>query len=159
MKRLLLALIVFVLASTAHAESARFKFVSASAPSIGQYTDIDGDALSGGVTSRAISMTPPREWGSSAMAWHLAVTPGTTTTVTISCEESPDSTTWFTLPFCSPEPTSTCAQLKLEFPVAPAGINNWSFAVRPRAQYVRCKFEDEAAGDGTIVVTGTRFAQ
>jgi hypothetical protein len=159
MNRLLFALTFFAFVAPAHGTARFEKVVSGTAVTGQQSTGIAAGTLNGGVTSTGINMAPSNRFGSTAMVWHIVVVPGTTTDVSVTCQESADNSTWHTLPFCSNEATSTCAQIKLKFPVSVGGINEWSFATSPMAQYTRCTFEDEASGSGTITVTGTRYAR
>lgn len=136
------------LLSSASASDAKYGVVSVTA------TGISAAALSGGVTSSAIDFGSP--WGASEMAWHAAVTVGTTTDVQVTCEESPDNVTWYHICFCSGSATSICQQQKLSFDVTATA--NFSVAWKPRTRYMRCSFEDLAAGTGTITVVGSRVS-
>jgi hypothetical protein len=145
------AIFTMLCASTALADPARHRTLTAAAAPEG--TGVNGEAVLTIATTDSIDCGKP--WGSSEVALHMAVTAGTTTAVTVSCEESPDNTNWFWLPFCTGVATSTCAIQTLTFPVNV--YTNWSIVPRPRAQYLRCHFT--GTGTGTVVVTGTLYAE
>ena len=87
------------------------------------------------------------------LTYHMDVTAGTTTDITIECAESTDNTAWFTIPHCTDADPATCGTATATY-----GITDTSVTVKPRAQYARCTFDDVADGTGTLEATATKSA-
>ena len=124
-------------------------------------TGIAGDALaSPGVTSEPLDCTPGG-WGGSIVSYQATVVVGTTSTVTVSCQESVDEKYWVWLPFCTNAAASACTKQTLVFTLADfTTYHGAGFAVtlHPRARYVRCTFLGDGVGTGTITATATRVS-
>lgn len=149
LKTIIVFALVLLLADTASASDAKFATISASTLSL------NGAALNGGARSTAIDVGP-NTWGSSEVSYQATITAGTTTAVTVSCEESADNKKWVWLPFCTNAASSACTKQTLVYTLA--STPNFAVVVRPRARYLRCTFEDAAAGTGTISATATRVS-
>ncbi len=144
MRNILLAILLTLLfAGTAYASPNQRDLDSSE-------TGLDGDALSGSPVSDPINMGD--KWWGSTLDWQVVVTPGTTTSVTASCEESADNSTWVWLMHCSDAAASTCVKQTLVYDVT-ATANFALLIEKVRTQYMRCTFT--GTGTGTIVATAT----
>ena len=76
----------------------------------GSETGLAGDAVAGGATSDSINMGE-QFWGST-LTWQATITPGTTTSVVVTCEESIDDSVWVKVPGCSSAVAATCSVLR-----------------------------------------------
>ena len=119
-------------------------------------TGLDGGNLAGGITSSTISMG--QAFYGSTLDFQVVVTLGTTTDIEVSCEESVDGATWVWLMFCQSRAAADCDLQTLEYDVATTP--NFSLLIeRVRAPFMRCTFEDIAAGTGAISSTAIVGAQ
>ena len=144
--KILSLLVAMLLAGAAHA-SPRFRVYAAADGGDVPETGVSADALNGGVTSDTINIG--EDWPGSTLTWQAVVTPGTTTDVQATCEESADGTVWVKIMHCSDSATSTCLEQKLSYDVTTTPA--FSLLIeKVRAQYMRCSFEDLASGNGTI---------
>ena len=144
--KILAPLAVLLFCATANA-TPRFRVYAAADGGDVPETGVAADALSGGVTSDTINIG--EQWPGSTIDWQVVVVAGTTADVQVSCEESADGTTWVWIMGCTSASTSNCLVQTLNYSMAAAT----AFSVlveRVRAQYIRCTFEDLAAGSGTV---------
>lgn len=142
---------VLLFATVAHA-SPRYRFYAAADGGSVPETGLSADALSGGATSDTINMG--EKFYGSTLDWHVTITAGTTADVQVTCEESMDGSTWVNIMGCTSATTSNCLIQKLNYSMAEAT----AFSVlieKVRTQYMRCTFEDLAAGNGTISASAT----
>lgn len=100
------------------------------------------------------------------LSWTLAVTPGTSTRVTVGCEESATNTTnsWSDITICyldTVNAKSVCIPQLREYTLADYSGTVKEIASRWQItkQFVRCTFDDPDDGNGTITVTGARSWQ
>lgn len=149
--KLLIVLAALMFSAAAHASPRIRVYAAADGGSVPE-TGLSGDALSGGATSDTINMG--EKWWGSTLDWQVTITAGTTTDVQVTCEESVDGSTWVWLMGCTSATTSNCLIQKLNYSMAEA--TGFSVLIeKVRAQYIRCSFEDLAAGDGTISASAT----
>jgi hypothetical protein len=111
-------------------------------------TGLDGDALSGSPVSNSINVG--QEFVGSAVDWQVTITPGSTTAVAASCEESVDNSVWVWIMHCDGTASATCVKQTLNYDVST--VPGFSFLVEKiRAPYLRCTFT--GTGSGTISAT------
>lgn len=88
----------------------------------------------------------------------LAVTPGTSLTVDVYCEESVAGTTWSRISLCSSVTPSICQPELRGYTLADydgtvkAISSRWPITKK----FARCAVDDALDGDGTVTITGTR---
>lgn len=88
----------------------------------------------------------------------IAVTPGTSLTVNVYCEESTDASVWSRVSLCDSLTPSTCKPEVRTYTLADyAGTikvisSRWPIAKK----YARCAVDDPLDGDGTVTITGSR---
>lgn len=123
---------------------------------------VPGTAGSGqrstGVNGEDLADTPvtdsiPHKAGE-AVIFNALVTPGTTSDMTVSCEESPDNSNWSWIPECVGGTTKTCGKAVLDFPDIET-VTDVSVIVHGTQGYVRCTFDDSADGTGTLILYGS----
>lgn len=114
-------------------------------------TGINGGDLADTLTSTSIDMWQGQVY--TEIVYHMDVTAGTTVAISVECEESDDDTVFFDIPHCTDADPSVCTPATMTY-----GITDASVLVRPRAQHVRCIFDDILDGTGTLVLTATASA-
>jgi len=88
----------------------------------------------------------------------IAVTPGTSLTVNVYCEESVEGTTWDRISLCTSTTPSTCEpELRIYTLADYAGTvkvisSRWPITKK----FARCAVDDPLDGSGTVTITGTR---
>lgn len=138
-KLVLVALAALVLAGA--------KLVPGTAGSNSISTGINGESLSAAPVTDVI----PHPAGRPVYLQAL-VTKGTSATLTVSCEESSDGAGWSWMAFCTQANPGVCGRHKLQFSLATE--TSFTVAVTSSMGYLRCTFDDEADGTGTVIVQG-----
>jgi len=110
---------------------------------------IDGTALSTSPTTSIIAMGG--QTFKSELLFQMFVTPGDSTTVTVTCEEGWSRTLFTTIAF-RPEASPATMVQDSEVYTVDGSITNWSIHIVPRAPFVRCTFT--GAGTATLIVRG-----
>jgi hypothetical protein len=125
-------------------------------------TGVDGESLSDDPVTDAINMHGSNVI-SNQLAMSFAVTPGTSATVTITCDESDDAATWLAIPLCDAAAPSNCAPDRRTYTLADwstvSGVKYVTSRWYTPRRYARCKISDASDGSGTVVVTGSRSWQ
>lgn len=122
-------------------------------------TGITAGALADTLTTATINMQAGKV--TNQLSLSLAVTPGTTTVVDVTCYESVDgSTGWDQLVLCDNASPSACVpdirRYTLANYTAVSGVK-WLASRWPiTKKFARCSADDPNDGDGTVTVTGWR---
>ena len=130
-------------------------------------TGINGENLQDTPVSDAINMhLNPTGGGApvitNQLALTLAITPGTTTSVTLFCSESETSTV-NTMAKINRCPGGTCTPDVRTYTLSDyatvSGVKYVTARFHVTKKYAACTLDDAANGSGTVVVTGTRSWQ
>jgi hypothetical protein len=125
----------------------------------------NGIAIASGVAAENLADTPVTDSinmeasrPTNQLSLTLSVTPGTSATVNVYCEESLDGTTWSRISLCDNATPSTCKPELRTYTFADyAGATKVIASRWPIAKkYARCSTDDPLDGTGTITITGTR---
>lgn len=119
-----------------------------------------------GVTAANLSATPATlginmeaSRATRTLSLLLAVTPGTTTVVDVTCYESSDGTHWATVNVCdATSPKRVCAPDVRSYTLAnyTGSVRYLSSSWAITKKWAKCTADDAADGTGTVSVTGSR---
>lgn len=135
--------------------------------------DIPATQYGTGVNGLALSQTPKTipidMWAaatvSNQLELSLAVTPGTTASVVVKCQQSATAAanSWSQITLCDGNASANCDPDKRTYPLAnydlQGTVKNISSNWKVTKRYVQCSADDPLDGTGTVVITGTRSWQ
>lgn len=126
-------------------------------------TGIDGENLADTPLSEPIHMEATGK-RTNQLSLTIAVTPGTSTRIWVTCYESELKTSGFSqIPFCDSEYPSNCHPDVREFTLSEYTTVSGKKYIASRweitKQWSKCSVDDPDDGTGTVILTGTRSSQ
>jgi hypothetical protein len=127
-------------------------------PAIDIASGVEDENLADTPVTDAVNMEATR--ATNHLSLSVAVTPGTTTSITVICHESTDGVAWSRISQCDSLTPSTCKPKTKTYTLADyttvSGVKTISSRWWTTKKWARCTVDDAADGTGTVTITGSR---